>query len=584
MNFSLPRLFPWIVIGGAALYLVMMMLPPRTSGQMNLDEAAELPIVEGGRVKPLDSFARNTMMIISNRSTYRDEQDKEQPAIKWLFEVMVSKASKDRTALKLKVFRIENDQLLNMLGLQRRSGLRYSIEEMLPKFNELEDQAEQAMAREAKQRDLFDQKVLDLRHHLELYMELASWKSPLAIPPEDGGENWKNIEEAVQEARLNGKPNPNLLHVSKILAAYSQGDANEFNLQLKNYQDQLAKQWPRDVNLAHFESSFNRFEPFYHCTILYVLVGVLIFVSWIQWAEPLSRAAFLLAILTLLVHTWGLVARMYIGGRPPVTNLYSSAIFIGWGCVGLALILEAIYRNGIGILVAAVLGGTTLRFADYLSSSGDTIEMMQAVLDTNFWLATHVTCVTLGYTATLVAGLLGIIYVVRGVFTPSLNREMMRSLGQMIYGIVCFATLLSFTGTVLGGLWADYSWGRFWGWDPKENGAVLIVIWNALLLHARWAGMVKQRGMAVLAIAGNMITGWSWVGTNQLGVGLHAYGFNNTLAVMLVIAWFVHLGVIGVGLLPLKHWRSFAGTKPTPPAPKVQARGPREVSIMAAKS
>ena len=89
-------------------------------------------------------------------------------------------------------------------------------------------------------------------------------------------------------------------------------------------------------------------------------------------------------------------------------------------------------------------------------------------------------------------------------------------MGQMIYGVVCFATLLSFVGTVLGGIWADQSWGRFWGWDPKENGALLIVIWNALILHARWGGLVKQRGMAVLAVVGNMVTGWSWFGTNQL--------------------------------------------------------------------
>ncbi len=106
-----------------------------------------------------------------------------------------------------------------------------------------------------------------------------------------------------------------------------------------------------------------------------------------------------------------------------------------------------------------------------------------------------------------------------------------------LYGIVCFATLLSFTGTVLGGIWADQSWGRFWGWDPKENGAMLIVIWNALILHARWGGMVQARGMAMLAVIGNMVTGWSWFGTNQLQVGLHSYGFSNTLAFGLVIGW-----------------------------------------------
>src|SRR5437764_5410460 len=132
----------------------------------------------------------------------------------------------------------------------------------------------------------------------------------------------------------------------------------------------------------------------------------------------------------------------------------------------------------------------------------------------------------------------------------------------MIYGVVCFATLLSFVGTILGGIWADYSWGRFWGWDPKENGALLIVLWNALILHARWGGLVKQAGMAMLAVVGNMVVGWSWVGTNQLGVGLHAYGFNNTLATGLVVFWGINALFLVAGLLPLRMWQSFA------PAPR----------------
>src|SRR5262245_32520363 len=140
----------------------------------------------------------------------------------------------------------------------------------------------------------------------------------------------------------------------------------------------------------------------------------------------------------------------------------------------------------------------------------------------------------MGYTATFVAGILGILFVLQGVFTTQLTREAATETAKMIYGINCFAILFSFTGTVLGGIWADYSWGRFWGWDPKENGALVIVIWNALVLHARWAGMVKQRGMAVLSVVGVMVTIWSWIGTNQLGVGLHAYAFSNTLTVIAV--------------------------------------------------
>jgi ABC-type transport system involved in cytochrome c biogenesis permease subunit len=158
------------------------------------------------------------------------------------------------------------------------------------------------------------------------------------------------------------------------------------------------------------------------------------------------------------------------------------------------------------------------------------MQMMQAVLDTNFWLATHVVTITLGYSATFLAGALGAAYLIARCTTRWLTRERATSLSRMIYGTVCFALLLSFVGTVLGGIWADQSWGRFWGWDPKENGAALVVLINAIILHARWGGVIKQRGVATLAVLGNIVTAWSWFGTNMLGVGLHAYGFMDSAA------------------------------------------------------
>jgi hypothetical protein len=108
--------------------------------------------------------------------------------------------------------------------------------------------------------------------------------------------------------------------------------------------------------------------------------------------------------------------------------------------------------------------------------------------------------------------------------------------------------LFSFVGTILGGIWADQSWGRFWGWDPKENGAVLIVLWNALILHARWGGLVKDKGIALLAIFGNIITSWSWFGTNMLGIGLHSYGFMGQAFVVLTIFVLSQIALIFAGL------------------------------------
>jgi ABC-type transport system involved in cytochrome c biogenesis permease subunit len=194
------------------------------------------------------------------------------------------------------------------------------------------------------------------------------------------------------------------------------------------------------------------------------------------------------------------------------------------------------------------------------------MEMMRAVLDSNFWLTTHVLTVTLGYSAMFVAGFLAALYVVRGFFTRSLSATTARSLARMVYGIVCFATLFSFVGTILGGIWADQSWGRFWGWDPKENGALLIVLWNAVILHARWGGLVRERGLMNLALFGNIVTAFSWFGVNMLGVGLHSYGFMQSAFVWLMIFIASQLALIGLGLLPDPYWASFRTRSAVGPA------------------
>jgi ABC-type transport system involved in cytochrome c biogenesis permease subunit len=178
--------------------------------------------------------------------------------------------------------------------------------------------------------------------------------------------------------------------------------------------------------------------------------------------------------------------------------------------------------------------------------------MMQAVLDSNFWLATHVVTITFGYAAMFLAGILAAICIFLRAFTRALTRETTAATTRMVYGIVCFATLFSFAGTVLGGIWADQSWGRFWGWDPKENGALLIVLWNAVFLHARRGGLAGMRGLMAMAVFGNIVTAWSWFGTNLLEVGLHSYGFTSGGAIALATFVAAMLLVIVLAFLPPK--------------------------------
>jgi len=321
-----------------------------------------------------------------------------------------------------------------------------------------------------------------------------------------------------------------------ILTAWQTRNVDEFNTSVKEYRAFLASGALPHVKLetVKTEAWFNFVEPFYWDTYLYVSVILMSFVGWLFCGNVLRRTSLFLLVLAFAVHTMALLLRIHISGRPPVTNLYSSAIFIGWAVVVAAFIVELMVKNGIGNILGASVGAGTLVIAHYLArDEGDTMGVMVAVLDTTFWLATHVVCITLGYAATFLAGTIGFFYCLQAVMGRSLSRSQPQSeyasymnlFGKMTYGTLCFAVFFSLVGTVLGGLWADDSWGRFWGWDPKENGAMLIVIWNALILHARWDKMIANYGTAVLAMIGNIVTAWSWFGVNELSAGLHNYGF-----------------------------------------------------------
>ncbi len=620
-NFA--KYFPWLAAGVALVYLARPMVTHHDAGgkaEFNLEGYAQLPVLDGGRFKPIDTVARMNLMIISGKQTFFEEHGKgedkyevRQPAIKWLLDCMtcfVEGGGFQGPAMDHKVFRIENEEVLQLLKLEPRSGFRYSVNEFRNGFKLLMDKAKDLDEhKDKKSYDLYDAKVVELANHLGLFQQLAFLKAPLMVMlPGADKENWFPLEEFIPPnvamEDLKRIPSAGLHYI--LLRSYAENDPQTFNKVLQQANQMLGRDLPPAARKAGFEIFYNHFEPFFHAAVLYAFAFVLGCFSWMGWFRPLNRAAFALTALAFAAHTFGLFARMYIQDRNLVfvTNLYSSAIFIGWGCVGVCMFIEYFYRNSIAVVVGSATAGISAGIiAHYLSLSGDTMEMMQAVLDTNFWLATHVTTVTLGYTATFVAGFLGIAYIFLGVFTPFLNRkledifagddtatglfrgEVLGSvISKMTYGVLCFALLLSFVGTVLGGIWADQSWGRFWGWDPKENGALLIVIWNAVILHARWGGMAKARGVATLAVAGNIVTSWSWFGTNLLGVGLHAYGGGGPLSTA-VIWLFVFVGsqflIIGMGCIPVKYWLSFmplpqAQSKPsaTKPSPLASAAMP----------
>ncbi len=609
------RSLPWIILVVAAGSIAVDWLPRKTAkGEIDFTKFGKIPVLVGGRVKPLDTVARNSLLIIHGKQELRLEGGRRLTAMQWLTDVSFNAPVADQYP----VFVVQNAEVLGLFGWEQSDRKYFSFAEFTPFLGQIDEQGTQSDKLEAVQRSAYQSGILNLRNSLALYQRLKNSIQPegtqnfaaelqrfassvpgaakaareramgdsfdkaklddvaelirryerlaemaylLAIPPLGQNGDWRSVGDNLLRSVGTGEIHPIVSEYAIIGDAYRANDPSLFNQHVNLMANWFAKEQPNAMKRTSFEFLFNRVQPFSQSMALYVLGFLLACFSWLGWSRVLNRSAFYVLLLALAIHTFGLVSRMYLQERPPVTNLYSSAIFIGWGAVIVSLILERIFRDGIGAACAGAIGFVTLIIAHHLAGSGDTLEMLQAVLDTNIWLATHVVAITTGYSAMFLAGMLAIIYIVRGVFTRSLNKQTADSLARMTYGVVCFATLFSFVGTVLGGIWADQSWGRFWGWDPKENGAVLIVLWCAIILHARWGGFIRQRGLMIMAIFGNVVTSFSWFGVNMLGVGLHSYGFMQKAFPWLVGFMVSQLALMLIAAMPLERWRSFCAAQ-----------------------
>ncbi len=632
-------LLPALALLLALAFVAKTFLPPKNATAFDTVGFSNLPVLANGRIKPLDTIARTTLLQIQNRqSVYLADGAKIDPTT-WLLDTL----ARPERADAYPTFKIENPELFTLIG-QTEDSLRinhtstakrvlavlgflpgtrsrFSLDEMRPHVAAIEAQARLAYDVETAQRSRFQKAIVKLHQSLIAYHQLkhaftlpgadkfdeeltrfaqnlpvgmASFQARqrnepydenalrvlartldgltfladtgklLTVPPPEGSDDindWATSGTTLIRTVQTGQLNPAALRLAQLAQAWREQNSEKFNQIVHAHQAEMNARFPHKLQKSQVEARFNHAEPFYNSMQLYAVVLALALASWMLWPAALGRAAFWINLVAWLLTTGGLFARMWLEGRPPVTNLYSSAVFVAWVAVFLCLILEAVFKNALASAAGGIIGFCALIIAHHLSYSGDTMEMMRAVLDSNFWLGTHVITVTVGYGATFLAGILGFLYILLGMFSKGLNKPTADTLARMTYGIVCFATLFSLVGTVLGGIWADQSWGRFWGWDPKENGAIMIVLWNALILHARWGGLVKARGLMCLALVGNIITAWSWFGTNMLGVGLHSYGFMDAAFNALLAFVIFNLCMILIAQLPLRYWRSFRETK-----------------------
>lgn len=300
--------------------------------------------------------------------------------------------------------------------------------------------------------------------------------------------------------------------------------------------------------IEYYNSSWH-----YQSIHYFLLAFLMATVTWllprnkILWWGSLSVCGVAIGMLT-----FDLILRILITGHPPIKNLYDTFLFIAWVSALLLLCTEFVMPRRICLAAAPFVGALLVMFARTyeVNNASDTMDPLVAVLDSNFWLATHVTTINIGYAAGLAAAVLAYVWIFMRIFRighPSDVRA--KALIRMCYGVTCFGLLFSVVGTILGGVWANDSWGRFWGWDPKENGALMICLGQIALLHARFTGWIRDVGFVIWAGIVGIVVVFSWFHVNLLQVGLHAYGFDSGLRDAVWMTYSVQGGVLIAGVL-----------------------------------
>lgn len=312
----------------------------------------------------------------------------------------------------------------------------------------------------------------------------------------------------------------------KMTAAYLDNNSEEWK---KNADQALTK---FDAAKLKTEKIYNKFhliqiaEIFYLLSFSFLVFGYFYkdkidFKKFETFAHPFI-------ILGLTAHTAHILLRIYILDRPPVGTLYESILFVSFICTAGCLLLSHKQKTPTGIMLGS-LSGVMLLITAQGFAGADTMSTLVAVLNTNFWLSTHVLCISSGYGLCLMTSLMAHYYLVRQYLTPADN-NLFKSLDRNIKTLAILSLLLTTIGTILGGIWADQSWGRFWGWDPKENGALLIVLWLVWLLHSRLSQHINREGFVAGCAFLSIIVVLAWFGVNLLNVGLHSYGFISGVA------------------------------------------------------
>src|SRR6266487_1454403 len=502
--------------------------PAANGGGLDFKQFGLLAIQDGGRRKPIDTFAREMLIRVTGRSTYTDKAGRRWQPNDFLFSALLDAHDWKNEPMIL----ISSGQLIERLGLDKTQR-RFSFVQLTGSA-ELQRIASEARAlkRAEKPLDRVQQEALSVNDRLALLGNVMNGNALLIVPsPQRETDAWVVPDPAAVAAYYNETQfAPAFAELTKMMRAYTEADAFNFSSAARQLQDNLRKFSPsiypreRQLRLEYF---YNHFEGFYRAIWCYGIALVILIAAHLRKrGRGLQNVGVAIALLGLAFHASGIVMRCLIAGRPPVTNMYESIIWVSFAVSFFGMIFFARYRTPVYLLAALPVTLIALLLVHQMPiAMPSSIDPLVPVLRDNFWLTIHVLTITLSYAAFALAMGFGHIL----LFRYARNLAAARADAPMhfwVYRVLQLGVLLLAAGTILGGVWANYSRGRFWGWDPKETWALIALLCYILALHGRLAGWWTQFGLAVASVVCFLAVLMAWYGVNfVLGKGLHSYGF-----------------------------------------------------------
>jgi cytochrome c-type biogenesis protein CcsB len=528
--------------------------------KLEFKQFGRLAIQDGGRRKPIDTFARENLIRITGRSTYTDGGGRKWKPNDFVLSVLLETHDWRNEPMVL----VSYGKLKEALGLER-TRRRFSFAQLaaIPELNRLANEAH-ALRKAERPLDRLQQEVMSVSERLTLFAHIMDGSAFLIVPAAKSETDPWLIPPEFSRDYTEAQFAPVQKELQNLATAYVQGDSFQFSRAAKQLRGHLAALSPAVYPTEHqlqLEYGYNHFAAFYRAIWFYALAFVVLLIAHLaKRGNALRNIGVLIALIALGLHTTGIVLRCLIAGRPPVTNMYESIIWVAFAVSLFGAIFFARYRTSIYLLAALPVTLIALLLVHQMPiAMPSSIDPLVPVLRDNFWLTIHVLTITLSYAAFALAMGFGHILLWRYASNPTGARAD-ASMHFWLYRVLQLGVLLLAAGTILGGVWANYSWGRFWGWDPKETWALIALLCYITTLHGRLAGWWTQFGLVVASVVCFLAVLMAWYGVNfVLGKGLHSYGFG--IGGETYVAGFVILDLLFVGFA---IWR-YRMSKPSVP-------------------